>query len=448
MRLGAIPAAFSRAAIPRSEWFAHKAICIAKQYPDTYLNLRQRGIPVSGLKTGSFRQINLYLMDSLGLPAEVFADPDLNWHGQQCGLGGLIAAAGIWLPDRLQAVITILESHVSQQISRPRYLTGHIASRFGRWPRILLNAILDWSASRGIEAVYCPMSSTVLRGISEDVEPGTYSRIYNDCSQWLRCSQVSFRGSDYWRIAIRENEGRIVPLSSEPASNLPEAAGVCLFHDVEENLGAEGDGAPGIAADACHAHFLESTAMERRLLVPLTLSIPAILYKKKVDSISAKAITCTAFHSYNHVIPESGQLSRSRTVDPRVKGYRPPQSRITAEVTDFTLSYFNFEWLLSSGPSLRSKVVHLSQGIVRIPVDMDDYPMAIGLKSYAQWRDAIFRLIDTQPLVVIGTHDCYANAWIGDYERFLTDLQKRSRFVTCTDIANAVFLASGENEHC
>ena len=41
------------------------------------------------------------------------------------------------------------------------------------------------------------------------------------------------------------------------------------------------------------------------------------------------------------------QLPRCREVDYRIKGYRPPRSQITPELSDRNLLFHNFEWLAS-----------------------------------------------------------------------------------------------------
>ena len=79
------------------ELFAHNVIAIPKPYPDAQLLLERRGVQREELERGRFFQINLYTTDFYDLPDALFADPDLNWHRQQLGLKGLIAAAGLWL---------------------------------------------------------------------------------------------------------------------------------------------------------------------------------------------------------------------------------------------------------------------------------------------------------------------------------------------------------------
>src|SRR5438132_14160243 len=61
-----------------------------------------------------------------------------------------------------------------------------------------------------------------------------------------------------------------------------------------------------------------------------------------------------------------GQLQKCREIDYRVKGYRPPQSRITSELSDTRLAFHNFEWLASSAHSLQTSLPELRNRIVKI----------------------------------------------------------------------------------
>ena len=70
-----------------------------------------------------------------------------------------------------------------------------------------------------------------------------------------------------------------------------------------------------------------------------------------------------AFHSFNHRLDDLTQLHQCRNVDLRVRGYRPPRSTITAELTDYNLTFLNFEWLASSAYSLGFDRCKLENGL-------------------------------------------------------------------------------------
>ena len=64
--------------------------------------LERRGLRRKELERGQFYQINLYTSDFYNLPDDLFTDPTINWHGQQLGQKGLIAAAGIWIRNSIR----------------------------------------------------------------------------------------------------------------------------------------------------------------------------------------------------------------------------------------------------------------------------------------------------------------------------------------------------------
>jgi hypothetical protein len=125
-------------------------------------------------------------------------------------------------------------------------------------------------------------------------------------------------------------------------------------------------------------------------------------------------------------------------VDLQVKGYRPPQSRLTAEITDYTLAYWNFEWLLSSARSLGSSEPRLQNGIVKIPIHMDDYDMQTGDLSYGQWLQRLDSLVATRDFVAVGLHDCYARHWLDGYAELLGRLEHAGELWTCDQVVNRV----------
>jgi hypothetical protein len=99
------------------EVFAHNVIAIPKHYPDAQVLLERWGLRRKELDCGQFYQINLYTIDFYNLPDDLFSDPTINWHGQQLGRKGLIAAAGIWIRNSI-ATVSTLQSDLCQQLYR------------------------------------------------------------------------------------------------------------------------------------------------------------------------------------------------------------------------------------------------------------------------------------------------------------------------------------------
>jgi hypothetical protein len=101
----------------RREIFPHKLVAIQKPYPDAKVLLEGRGLQQQDLEHGEFLQLNLYTTNFYGLPIELFIHPEINWHRQQLGQIGLIAAAGLWFRDSV-ATISTLQSDLCQQLYR------------------------------------------------------------------------------------------------------------------------------------------------------------------------------------------------------------------------------------------------------------------------------------------------------------------------------------------
>jgi hypothetical protein len=95
-----------------------------------------------------------------------------------------------------------------------------------------------------------------------------------------------------------------------------------------------------------------------------------------------------------------------------VRGYRPPQSRITDELSDYNLARLNFEWFASSAGSLGHSKCVLRNGIVRIPIHMDDYALSTGQMSYEDWERGVLEIAHSKRFLAVGLHDCYGRYWL------------------------------------
>ena len=177
---------------------------------------------------------------------------------------------------------------------------------------------------------------------------------------------------------------------------------ICVFHDVEEDVDT------AVAPAACRDALVRMLAIERARGARVTYSVLGRLFATKADAIRASGEHALAFHSYDHRVDDRTQLARVREVDLQVKGYRPPRSVITDELADYALAYWNFEWLLSSAASFGFAAPRLENGIVKIPVHLDDYPLHTRELSLEAWLDRLDAEIRARDFVAVGLHDCYA----------------------------------------
>jgi hypothetical protein len=142
----------------------------------------------------------------------------------------------------------------------------------------------------------------------------------------------------------------------------------------------------------------------------------------------------------NHDLGNLNQLAQCREVDLRVRGYRTPQSRITNELSDANLAYHNFEWLGSSSFSFGHNDCILQNGIVKIPIHVDDYSLFTGRKDYVQWECELLDCARLHPLFGLGLHDCYARKWLDHYRDLLGKLALVGKFVTANEVCDETYL--------
>ncbi len=420
--------------------FPHRADVIGKHYPDTLLQLEKRGVPSAELPACRLCQMNLYSDHLAGLPDELFTNPALNWHNQQLGQKGLIAAAGLAIQDSA-LIVTLMQSDLCQQLFRHAALKQScktiVDNRFGHWYRILFNAILDFALESGIAAVYCPTAEWILSVTPRRIQPELFQRIYNHPGLFYVANRVTRQGAEYWEVPLQQNADRVVRLT--PADIPPPVPGrrICIFHDIEENVDT------AIPAEECRRNLTAMLAIEREFGCRATYNVVGNLFERARSEIRDAGPHCIAFHSYNHVLSEADQLARCRKVDKQVKGYRPPRSVITPEVSDERLSYYNFEWLASSSRSLGHNNITLENGIVKIPISADDYPLAMGRVDFGEWRRRLIDSADGSALLAFGLHDCYARCWLDSYPALLESLAALGTFVTADELCDLTFRQQG-----
>jgi hypothetical protein len=175
-----------------------------------------------------------------------------------------------------------------------------------------------------------------------------------------------------------------------------------------------------------------------------------------------------AFHSFDHAIEKSNpirvarraawrmatamqrkpasldslQLQRCRQVDYRIKGYRPPQSRITCDASDARLAYYNFEWMASSAWSLGFALPRLENAIVKIPIAFDDFDLFQKRITIDQWIKRALDTVRENEFTAFSVHDCYASCWLNRYEELLNALSGLGEFKTLDEVCAQTLLGN------
>lgn len=424
------------------EYFRHSAVVIHKQYPDTFLLLERRGVPRLELATGEFLQLNLYSDELSGFPDDLFMDRQVNWHNQQLGQKGLIAAAGLYLSKDV-LTITVMQSDLCQQLYRhtefKQRCKTQIEKRFGYWYRMLFNAILAFAIDRGLRSVRCPTAHSICGFTTKRVRPEMFERIYDSPSPKYNCLKIEDRDVEYWEVPLLENANRVVRLcETAPSPPSQPVASICIFHDIEENVDTP------VSPQECRKSLTAMLEIESQMEVQASYNLLGTLFRDKQGQIRASDPGHSlAFHSFNHDLADETQLARCRDIDLQIRGYRPPRSHLTNELTDYQLSYLNFEWLACGSAGFRATSYFLQNGILKIPIFTDDYPLFTGVVGYEEWESRILQSARETPFFAFGLHDCYAACWLAGYAKLLEKLARIGTFVPADQICDRAFWLDG-----
>lgn len=432
---------FSGKPFARREIFNHRILAIPKPYPDAQLLLELRGTPRPVVERGTFYQLNLYSTDLYGLPDELFEDREINWHHQQFGLKGLVGAAGLWVQGDT-ATVTTLQSDLCQQLFRHDNFRGcktQVETHFRYWYAFLFNAVLDFSRHLGLSAVRSPTGQQIVSNTKKQIAPDLFLRIYNHPPSQYFCQTVYFHGAEYWEISIERNADRIVALrpaqATAPVDPRPH---VCIFHDIEENIDTT------ISPTECADNFKQMLEVEKDMGIPATYCVVGKFLNRKREEITASnARHAIGFHSYNHNLADLTQLKQCRDADLRIRGYRPPKSKITPELSDCNLSLMNFEWLANSSSDAN---VRLEHGIAKIPIHIDDYQLFTGRWDCRQWEAELFERANGKHLFGLGLHDCYAGKWLDHYPDILDRLGSFGVFASADEICDQTYVQAAHSD--
>jgi hypothetical protein len=208
-----------------------------------------------------------------------------------------------------------------------------------------------------------------------------------------------------------------------------------LFHDIEENVDAS------VSATECADNLRQMLAIEKQFGVVGTYDVlGTLLERKRTEILASNPQHSIGFHSFDHRLKDLNQLRQCREIDLSVKGYRPPRSELTAELTDYNLTRLNFEWLACSAHCLGFDVCELENGLVKIPVAVDDYPLFTGAVGYDQWECELLTMASQKAFFAFGLHDCYAHHWLQHYPGLLDKLAAIGDFITADILCDRMFL--------
>jgi hypothetical protein len=445
-------------------FFPHRIYYLPKCGPDGYL--LARWMCGEGDPNRSWELV-LYAVGPVldEFPPGLFFDDDLIWHRQQFGRPGQVATVNLALQGRDLYSMAHL-SDLVQRIPRRREHKTRVEKRFDGWNHMLLNGILNFALERGVERVHTPTASFAMRNTdpARTVQREMFERVYDRNVQRLFPAR---RDGEWWTIEMQSVRARIV-VPELGLERLPDERTICLCHDIERGFGhTHLDDELAAYADQTGAQSLEEMlAIEDELGCRATYNLLGLLFEETRSDIDGGG-HCIAFHSYDHEVGrrpltnpvyrlldrwwggrasvarkgQPRQLNRCRKLDYRIKGYRPPNSRITSELSDSNLCLHNFEWLASGVPSLRGSTPRMENRLVKIPILIDDFDLYRGVQ-YDEWEKRAIEVLGRHDFGSVCLHDCYARFWLPHYRQFLARIQDLGRLRTLDEVAAEVTFAN------
>jgi hypothetical protein len=422
-------------------FFPHRFYCLPKCGPDGF-KLAQRMCGTSD--PSACWEIVLYAAAGVieEFSADLFFDDELVWHQQQFGRVGQIATADLVL-DGTDLFTMVHIADLVQRISRRRQYKTRVETKFRGWHHMLLNSIANFALEHRVTRVFSPRAEFALRHIDprRTVQRELFERIYD---RDVRALFPEARPAGPWWVL---DAGAIAPhtlIADRRSEPLPAEKTVCITHDIERGLGSADRAFAATAEQTSAASLAEMLAIEREANLRATYNVVGVLLEQVRPQIEADA-HCLAFHSYDHRVAgcpdgDPRQLRECRRIDYRLKGYRAPRSLITAELSAPHLCAHNFEWLASGAASLRVDEPEMAEGLVRIPILFDDFPLHTRRMTYPEWEEAAIEMIRSNHFAAFGLHDCYAPHWLPHYRRFLNTIRGLGRLRTLDEVAADVIM--------
>jgi len=449
----------------RRRFFPHRIYYLPKCGPD--------GLQLAARMCGQgdparMWEMVLYAAEPLveQFPRALFFDDEVVWHRQQFGRAGQVATANLVLDGHVLRSMVHVSDLVQRIGRRPEHRT-RIDKTFGGWPHMLLNGVMCFALEHGVRTVQTPTAEHAIdhtdptRTIGREL----FERVYDGAVEELLPAR---REGRWWTIDVDEARERIV-VPERRTEPLASGRTICVCHDVEHGFGHTRSDPEFAAAahEAAPRDIQRMLAVEAEAGCPVTYNVLGLLFADLREQIEDGG-HALAFHSYDHqvdrpprlidrlhrlvdrrsvappgVFPRnSRQLWKCRELDYRVKGYRPPQSRIGPDLADANLCFHNFEWLASGAPSFGFEQPRLVNALVKIPILADDFDLYRRRLPYERWEDRVVEILERQEVGAICLHDCYAPFWSAGYPRLLERLQELGRLVTMDDLAAEVTLAN------
>jgi hypothetical protein len=275
-----------------------------------------------------------------------------------------------------------------------------------------------------------------IRQVKEPLFERVYDRSVNE-------QLIAKKDGNWWEIDVEANQDRVI-IPERKQEKINEEKTICISHDIERGLGHIGvDQVMVEEANKLAPEYLEQMLnLERDLNLKATYNVVGCILNEVKERLERDG-HCIAFHSYDHNL-EREQLQKCKKIDYRIQGYRTPMSRLTPELTEEKLCFYNFEWLASSANSFGFDKPIMENRIVKIPILFDDFEMYKKNTQYELWEKKAISRIKENKFVAFGMHDCYGKFWLPYYEHFLKKIRGLGVFKTMDEVAFETILSCAQ----
>lgn len=457
--------AFTARSMPARDFFPHRIHYLPKCGPDA-LKLGHRMCGATGV--AGHWEVLLHAHPSVldRFPESLFFDDEIIWHRQHFGMPGHVAFAYLVVNDGSVYGLNYV-SDLVQRISRRRELKTRVEKSFMGWHLLLLNSILNFAVEKGLGRIYSPTAAFVMAQAdpTRNVQSELFERIYDRAVNHLWSAT---KEGTWWVVDVQANRDRLVAPAAVERTQAEEKT-ICIAHDIERGVGHVGidEKRARLAERIAPRALIDMLGCEAAAGVHTTYNVVGRFFGE-VRSPIERGGHCLAFHSYNHqvrrwwpvtryyhrvrsaIAARSGdgthmdhldQLYSCRLVDRRVRGFRPPRSRASAEWSDDNLVFRNFDWCATSRQALGRTRIAFDNGLVKIPVHFDDFPLYKTGTAFADWERRALDTIERCDFVVFGLHDCYADLWLPHYPAFLERIAGLGTLKTLDQMADDTILA-------
>jgi hypothetical protein len=182
---------------------------------------------------------------------------------------------------------------------------------------------------------------------------------------------------------------------------------ITFYHDTEQNYDSNADPLD------CRSMVNEFLKLEKKYNVSTTYNVVGKLFKEQPDLIDniLNEGQEVAFHSYNHQTDWNSEyylneIGLCRKVSKIPTGYRSPRSQINQSAVH---AIWENGFLWNAEGDYHSEPYFIYEGLVRLPITGDDWPIYLGEVTADKWIHNFAKILKSRTYIAFGLHDYIAS---------------------------------------